>query len=199
MVNTTIGVILLLLVVILFALYYHHKKRRVDVYADGFVFTDWRRSLVFRWDDVREVYASPIYRNTSCGYRSNLIVNWLYTVHNRKDGEKVKISGLEGVGSLGQAIQTEVSKWLLPWAMDAYHAGDNVRFGSQLGLSKRGIHVGESVLSWPDVEAVNLNRDNAVTIRQKGKRTPWKYIGGDKVANPEVLKGMISRVGGRQG
>ena len=114
MINAIIGGIMLLLTVILFALYYHHKNRRVDVYADGFVFTDWRASLAFRWDDVREVYASPIYRKTSRGYRTSQIVNWMYTVHRKKDGAKAKIGGLEGMGSLGQFIQAEVSKRLLP-------------------------------------------------------------------------------------
>ena len=196
-VNTTIGVVLLLLDVILLALAYHHKNRRVDVHADGFVFTDWRRNLAVRWDDVKEVYASPIYRQTSRGYRSSRIINWTYAVH-RNDGQKARIGGLEGMGELGATIQARVSKRLLPQAIGAYRAGEDVAFGPRLGLSQQGVRVGEKLLPWSDVAKVNLNRDNAVTIQQKGKRLPWKQINSHKVANPMVLKAMLSRIGRRQ-
>ena len=82
--------------------------------------------------------------------------------------------------------------------MDAYQAGDDVRFGPRLGLSKRGVRVGEKLLPWPDVAKVNLNRHNGVMILQEDKRMPWKQISSDKVANPMVLKAMIVRVSRRQ-
>ena len=172
MINAIIGGTLILLVVILCTLYYHHKNHQMDLYADGFVFTDWLKSLAFRWDDVTEVYASPVYRNTTRGYRSNRIVSWIYTVH-RDDGKKVRISGLEGVGGLGRIIQSEVSKRVLPQAVDAYQAGSDVQFGPRLGLSQQGICVGAEVLPWADVARIRLDQDNAVTILQRGKRMPW--------------------------
>jgi hypothetical protein len=189
-VNTTLGVTMILLSVVLFALAYYHKHRRVDVYMNGFVFTGWRRSLTFPWDDVREVYISPVYRR-SRGYSQ--IVNWTYSVHGQ-DGKNVKISGLEGMDDLGQIIQIEVGRRLLPQAMAAYQAGNDVRFGPKLSLSQKGVRVGKKLLLWPDVADVNLNRDYTVMIRQKGKRMLWKRMSSGKVANPMVLKALLDRI-----
>lgn len=194
MINAIIGGTLILLAVVLFVLYYHHKNRQADLYAYGFVFTDWLRGLTFRWDDVTEVYASPIYRNTARGYRSNLIVNWIYTVH-RNDGKKVKITGLEGMSGLGKIIQAEVSKQMLPQIVDAYQAGDNVPFGPRLCLSQHGVRVGNKLLPWDQVAGVKLDQYNAVTILQKGKRVPWKRISSDKVANSFLLESLIHKTG----
>jgi hypothetical protein len=196
-INTTISVVLLLLAVILFALYYHHKKRRVDVYADGFIFADWRRSLVVHWNAVSELYASPVVRQTSRGYRSDRIVNWIYTIHTNT-GEKARLGGLTGIGELGATIQARVLKRLLPRAIAAYQAGDDVPFGPRLGLSQQGVRVGDRTLPWSDVAKVDLSRDNGVTIRQTGRRMPWKRVNGHKVANPMVLKALLSRFGRRQ-
>ncbi len=192
-VNAVIGALLLLVSVILFALYYHHKRRRVDLYTDGLLLTDWRRSRAIRWDDVTEVYASPVYRRTTRGYSHRRIVNWIYHVHTR-DGERVKIGGLEGMGSLGRVIQEEITKRLLPQALDAYQAGDEVRFGPQLRLSQRGVAVGAKRLDWADIATVNLDQHNHVMILKKGQRLPWKQLGSDKVANPTVLKGILGRL-----
>ena len=193
MINAVIGGTLILLAVILFVLYYHHKHRQVDVYADGFVFTDWLKSLAFRWDDVTEVYASPVYRNTARGYRSDRIASWIYVVH-RNDGKKVRITGLEGVGGLGKIIQSEVSKRMLPQVVDAYQAGSDVRFGPQLSLSQQGICVGGKLLPWANVGRVKLDQYNAVIILQKGKRMPWKRISSDKVANSLLLETTLNKI-----
>jgi hypothetical protein len=196
-VNTTIGVVLLLLAVILFALCYHHKKRRVDVYADGFLFADWRQSVAIHWNDVSEVYASPVYTQTTRGYRSTRIVNWIYTIHTN-DGARARLSGLVGMNELGATIQTRTSRRLLPQALVAYRAGDDVLFGPRLGLSQQGVRVGNRVLPWSDVARVDLSQDNTVTIRQTGRRMPWKRIDGARVANPMVLRALLARTGGRQ-
>ncbi len=193
MINAVIGGTLILLAVILCVLYYHHKSRQVDVYAEGFVFTDWFRSLAFRWDDVTEVYASPIYRNTTRGYRSNRIASWLYVVH-RNDGKKVRITGMTSVKALGKTIQSEVSRRLLPQVVDAYQAGDDVRFGPRLGLSQQGVRVGAKSLPWSQVARMKLDQDNVVTILQKGKRMPWKRISSAKVANPLMLETMLNKI-----
>jgi hypothetical protein len=68
-----------------------------------------------------------------------------------------------------------------------------VRFGPRLSLSQQGVRVGKKLLPWPDVARVNLGRDNAVTIWQKGKRMPWKRLNSGNVANPMVLKALLDR------
>ncbi|MCP4539365.1 MAG: hypothetical protein GY832_19690 [Chloroflexi bacterium] len=193
MINAIIGGTMILLSVIFYAIHYHHENRQVDLYADGFVSTDWLKSLAFRWDDVTEVYTSPIYRNTSRGYSTGRIANWIYTVH-RNDGKKTKLSGLQGVSALGKVIQSEVSKRALPKAVDAYQAGDDVRFGPQFSVSQQGLRVGGNLLPWNQVAKVNLGKDNAVTILKKGKRLPWKRIGGHKMANPLMFQSMLYKI-----
>lgn len=193
MIGAALGLFTLLLTALLGALYYDHKTRRVDVYADGFVYTGWRKSLTFCWDDVSQVYTSPVYTgNMTRGYRSSRVANWIYTVH-RNDGAKAKVGGLEGMRELGQIIQTEVTNRLLPPAIEAYRAGDEVAFGPRLGLSQQGVRVGEKLLPWADVAEVQLGQDNRVTILQQGKRLPWKSIGSHRVGNPWVLKALLNR------
>lgn len=200
MTNSIIGSMMVLLVVALFVLYYHHKHRSVVVYTEGFVITDWRKRVTFRWEDVRELYITPVYGKAAGGYTSNRIVNWIYTVYGKhtvygkQEGQRVKISGLEGIQELGGILQTEVSEWLLPQAMEAYLRGDTVSFGPQLSLSQRGIHVGEKLLPWPDAAEVKLTSQYTVMVLQKGQRMPWKSINSDQVANPMVLKALLSRI-----
>jgi hypothetical protein len=193
MIGAALGLFTLLLTAFLGALYYDHKTRRVNVYADGLVYTSWWKSLTFHWDDVSQVYTSPVYYgNMTRGYRSSRVANWIYTVH-RNDGEKAKVGGLEEMRELGQIIQTEVTNRLLPPAIEAYRAGDEVEFGPRLGLGQQGVRVSDKLLPWSDVAEVRLDQDNRVTILKQGKRLPWKFVGSDQVANPWVLKALLNR------
>lgn len=188
-----IGLFGLLLVAFLAALYYTHQKRRVEVYANGFVFNNWRTSLVFRWDEVTEVYGFPVYGKTGGGYRSSRVANWMCIVC-RNDGQQAKFGGLEKIGELGQTIQVEVAKRILPQAIETYQRGGSVQFGSQLSLSQQGLSDGKKLLPWSEITEVKLDRQNAVTIMQKGARMPWKYLTGHQVSNPLLFKAIIDKL-----
>jgi hypothetical protein len=192
-INTSLGLFMLLMAILFFVYHRYHTRLRAVVYTEGFVFSDWRKSLACRWDEATEVYESitHVYHQTSgrLGPR-----RWEYTVY-RSDGQRIKIAGLEEIIQLGQTLKTEISKRVLHKAVEIYQAGGTVWFGTKLNLSQQGISDGEKTLPWHEVEEVKLGEENnAVTIKQKGRRRSWKSIVGSQVANAWVLKMMVDRI-----
>jgi len=192
-ISASLGLFMLLMAVFFFVYHRYHTSLRVAVYADGFVSSDWHESLVCRWDEATEVYESItyVYRQTSDrpGPR-----RWAYTVY-RADGQRIQIAGLEGIIPLGQTLKTEISKRVLHKAVKVYQAGGIVWFGPKLHISQQGVSDGDRTLPWHDVEEVRLSEvNNAVTVRQKGRRRSWKHIVGSQVGNAWVLKTMVDRI-----
>ncbi len=194
-INASLGLFMLLLAVFFFVYHRYHTSLRVAVYTDGFIFSDWRRSLACRWDEAVEVYESitRVYHRTTDTLRPGPR-RWEYVVY-RADGQRIKIAGLEGIVQLGQTLKTEILKRVLHRAVETYRAGGTVWFGPKLNLSQRGIGAGGETLPWREVAEVEVSeRDNAVTVKQKGKRKGWKHVVGSRVANAWVLKVMVDRI-----
>ncbi|RMF03059.1 MAG: hypothetical protein D6768_06775 [Chloroflexi bacterium] len=186
-IGLTVGLFALLAAAVLGALFYYHISRKVELFTNGFVYADWRSKLVFRWDAITEVYVTPrYYKNQS------RIINWMITVR-RNDGQQAEIGGLEYVSRLGQLIQTEVAKHLLPQTLKAYQSGQKVQFGPQLSLSLEGVHSDKKTLPWPQVADIKLDGRNNVIILQKDKQMPWDQIRSDRVGNPLILKAILNK------
>lgn len=186
-IGLSVGLLALLAAAVLGALFYYHISRKAELFTNGFVYADWRSKLVFRWDTIAEVYVTPrFYKNQS------RIINWMITVR-RNDGQQAEIGGLENVNQLGQLIQTEVAKRLLPQALKAYQSGQKVQFGPQLSLSLEGVHSDKNTLPWPQVAGIKLDRRNNVIILQKDKRMPWEQIRSNRVGNPLILKAILNK------
>ena len=109
-INASLGLFMLLLAVFFFVYHRYHTSLRVAVYADGFVSSDWRKSLACRWDEAVEVRESitRVYHRTTDTIRPGPR-RWEYVVY-RADGQRIKIAGLEGIVQLGQTLKTEISK-----------------------------------------------------------------------------------------
>lgn len=195
LINAILGLFAFVLTAVFGALYYTQMKNRVDLYAGGFVHTDWRKSLTIRWEDVTEVYEMPMYyrRTGAVDYHSRHIINYLYTV-KRGDGHVAKFGGLENIAQLGKAIEAASNNLIWPRVVKTFDAGGNVSFGSQLSISQKGVKYGNSSLFWTDVADVRVDSNNDVAILQKDKRMPWKVIAGNKIANPSILKMLIGKI-----
>ena len=164
-------------------------KASVEVYEDGFVFTDRRgRRMPYRWDDVSEVYEMITYRDSS---RRRHPRWWTYTVY-RSDGQRAKLdNAIKDARSLGATVQQQVGKRLLPRAFEAYKQGESVSFGPKIGLRQKGLVLGEDILPWEDVERIRFTSLKSVEIHRKDKRGAWKTVFHPKIANYPTFKALL--------
>jgi hypothetical protein len=185
-----IGCFTLLLGVGTFIGYRGQLKMSAEVYADGFVFTNWRgRSDVFRWDEIVEVYEF-VNKHREAGGR----VTRTYTVC-RTGGQRARLNtAIQDVERLGRVIQTETRRRLLPRAIAAYRAGETVAFGPKIGLNRRGLISGHRTLPWSQVSEIRFSRAGDVWIGQEERRAAWQFVLHARVANYSVLRTMVKRV-----
>jgi hypothetical protein len=101
MISVILGAVFIVIALALLALYISHKKQRVDLHANGVIVTTWRGSTALTWDEIMEVRKQPIYG------RSRTAVNWNYTLVEF-DGRKTHFRGLDGVTTLGRAVERGV-------------------------------------------------------------------------------------------
>jgi hypothetical protein len=183
------GLLLFLVAVGLYLAYRGQLRMGVEVYDDGFVFTNRRNQRrVCRWDDVTEVYESIIYRDPG---RRMGIIGRKCTVY-QADGQRIKLGvAIQNSDNLGATIQAEVSKRLLPRVIETYEAGGTVAFGPELALSQQGLISGHEMLPWDAVADIKFDRWQGVRISQQEKRRPWKSIMHSRIANYFVKKYTI--------
>jgi len=184
------GLLLFLVAVGLYLAYRGQLRIGVEVYDDGFVFTNRRNQrCVCRWDDVTEVYESIIYRDPG---RRTGIIGRKCTVY-QTDGQRIKLGvAIQNSDKLGVTIQAEVRKRLLPRAIETYKAGGTVAFGPELALSQQGLTSGQKMLPWNEVAEIRLRP--GIRISQKGKRGPWKSIMHSRIANYSVLRKLVETI-----
>ena len=184
------GLLLFLVAAGLYFAYRSQLRMKVEVYDDGFVFTNRRNQRhVCRWDDVTEVYESIIYRDPG---RRTGIIGRKCTVY-QTGGQRIKLGvAIQNSNNLGLTIQAEVRKRLLPRAIETYKTGATVAFGPELALSQQGLISGQEMLPWDEVAEIRLRM--GVRISQKGKRRPWKSVMHSKVANYSVLRKLVEAI-----
>jgi len=167
------------------------RTLRVLVFPDGLVHTRGAKTNVFRWDEIESVWESaqkarPTSRTV---YRAYTIVD--------HDGRKAVLTGdFVGVKALGDTIQREVSERLLPHALEAFEAGETVRFG-KLSLSNEGLSNGRETVPWDQVEEVKLER-GTITVRKEGKWLSWANVTVGGTPNVFVFLTMVDRIVGVQ-
>ena len=183
------GLLLFLVAAGLYSVYRGQLRIGFEVYDDGLIFTNRRgQRCVYRWDDVTEVYESIIYRNPR--YRTG-IIGRKCTVY-QTDGQRIKLGvAIQNSNSLGQTIQAEVCKRLLPRAIETCKAGGTVAFGPELALSQQGLTSGRKTLPWGAVADIKFGRWRGVRISQEGKQRPWKSVMHSRIANYLVLREML--------
>lgn len=173
-----------------FLAYRGQLKMAAVVYADGFVFANWRgQHSVFLWDDVTEVYESANYFNSR-----NRPASWTYVVY-QGNGRHVKLnSAIQDVARLGHTVQAEARERMLPRAIRAYRAGETVAFGPKIGFNRHGLVSGQKTLDWDQVTEIQFSESGDVWIGQKEQRGAWLVVIHALVANYTLFKMMIRRI-----
>lgn len=181
------GLISCLLGVLWFVLSKRQSDLRVLVFPEGLSYTKRGKTDIIRWDDVATVKQN-ITRHQQGG------TTHVYTVQ-LTDGRKHTFSdGLAGVQNLGNTIQQEVTRRILPRAVEAYGAGETIPFG-KVSISKDGITRGKETLSWDQIKGVKLDR-GVISIKKEAKWLRWSSVRVAETPNVFVLLAIVDRIVG---
>ncbi len=164
---------------------------RVYLFEGGLVRAHRKNFLVVPWDDVEfvwqsitEHYYNGAYTGTTYHYSLQLY-----------DGAYVKLgNNLKGIKDLGEEVMHQTSQALHPKLMTRYNKGKVVDFG-KLGISKDGLHYGDSFLKWKEIDAVKIQQ-GAISVSKRGKWFNWCNIAASQVPNLWVFLSMVDEVKG---
>jgi hypothetical protein len=137
------------------------------------------KTSVYRWDDIGAVWQQITKRYVNGVYTGT---THLYTLR-RYDGEQIKLNDSLGkVEELGNLVQNETFKRLMPKAIATYNAGGTVVFG-KISVSPQGISNGKETLPWTEVKGVTIDR-GMISVSKQGK---WLRWASDTAANTPNL------------
>ncbi len=170
---------------------------RVYQFSNGLIRAKGHQAEVIRWDQVISVVQNVRRRGTYYflgGVIGAAIASsrssHSFTVQ-RSDGASFKFNGiLKNVAQLGQNIQQAVTQQHMPRAIAAFNAGSQVNFGP-LTVSTQGLSNGREVLSWNQVQSVDL-KQGQVIVRKVGKTFNWASLNISQVPNLLVFMGLVN-------
>jgi hypothetical protein len=111
-----------------------------------------------------------------------------------RDGRTLRLGCLRGLDRLGQTIERESCRCLLPKAVQRFEAGEVVDFGV-LRVSREGFSKGSHTQPWADVTGIEFDRDGWLTIGSKGQPWPmWIVVSPAKVVNLAVLLALLGEI-----
>lgn len=159
---------------------------RVWLYPEGFAHFHGGRVNVFRWEGITEVYQSMQHT-----HRMGRAVQRIYTVRSRDGKQSVLTGELGGIAALGEHIQEQVTRRMLPRSLAAYNAGETQSF-KNLRLDREGLTYRGKSLPWSEVEEVRIDR-GALTIRAKGRRAAWASLTASGTPNLPTLLALLDK------
>lgn len=166
-----------------------YRAWRVYVCADGFIFKRGRTIDAFRWDQIEAMWQAVTkhYRN-----RVYMGTSYKYTIR-RQDGVQVVFDNkLAHVEQLGKILSRQIMHCLWPQTMSAYRAGHTIPFGP-FSVSLQGVSNGKELLSWSEVEDMNV-RQGRVVIRKEGKWRDWSPVMVRRIPNMFVFMALVQYI-----
>jgi hypothetical protein len=154
------------------------------LFPDALARTGSGEPEVFRWSDVKEVYA---WINPIVG-KHRLVA---------QDGRKVEInSSVKDGRQLGLTVQQTLFDRMLPMAEKSFQAGETLSFGP-LRLDRNSLYYKTKRLTWDEIEQVSL-RYNAHTrsvqfeVKTAGSvLLPWCIVRTQDIPNLDVFKKLV--------
>jgi len=171
--------------------YLRYRQVHVKLFADGFSRERDGKTETVRWDDIAAVWQSVTKRYTNGIYTGTTHV---YTLKTGDGRTFIFNDQLKKVEKLGQTAINEVSNRKFPGAVALYNNGATVQFGP-VAISKVGLTKGDQTLSWPEIEAVNLNK-GYLNVKKRGKWLKFANVPVSSIPNVFVLVAMIDRIVG---
>jgi hypothetical protein len=164
---------------------------RVLVFADGLSYTARGKTEICRWDDITEVvqqvtkhYTNGIYTGTT----------HIYTVRRTGAPELKLNDALDNVEQLGNEVQQQAYRRLMPRAIETFRSGGVVQFG-KLKVSQQGLSNGKETLPWSEVKGVKLE-GGVVSVAKQGKWLNWASATVAQTPNIFVFAGLVDAIVG---
>lgn len=167
------------------------RDSRINVFQNGMVRTIAGMDKVVRWDDITAIWQSITHHKSS---GITVQTTHLYTIL-LSNGEKLKFSDdVKNVEQLGNMIQQEVVKRLLPKAAETLKSGGTVNFG-KLSVSPQGLSNSRETIPWDQVQKVSINH-GYITVRKQGKLLNWSHITVAATPNVFVFLSLVDQIVG---
>lgn len=165
------------------------QKDRVVVFDTGLVRASGSKNEVVRWDELATVF-QDITHYYRYGVRTR--TRHVYTLFTRDNRKVLLTDSIVNVEALGNTIQQEVTRRLLPQYTQAYNSGGSVTFG-RFTLNKAGLSYGGETIPWEQVEAVNINQGR-ISVRKQGKWLNWAGQNASSVPNLIVFLTLVDQI-----
>lgn len=144
------------------------RDLRVIVMPDGFVLSRGSDDSIVRWGEIEAIWESATtYKN----YGIKLKTIYRYTIQLQDSRKIVFTDTVKDIEKLGQTIQREVTRQLLPQALRALNYGQSFDFG-KIGVSRYGITISKKTTPWEEIRNVEVS-DGFISVARVGKPLNW--------------------------
>lgn len=165
-------------------------SKRVLIFRDGLSYTQQDQTSVVGWQDIEFVWQDETDHRDRYGIVTRIRE---YTI-DTKSGTRLQFtSDLKDAEKLGDTLQQEVTRRLLPGALKTIEAGGTLDFNTVL-ISQYGISRHQETASWLDIEKVTVH-NGVVQIKKKDKRSTWVSFRADQMPNLFVFLLLVKRLG----
>lgn len=149
---------------------------------------------VLRWDEIETIWQTS---ERSLG--TLYIKNQSYRIRSH-DGDVLTLRGQNRPRSphnnsknLDEIIEEQFTRRLLPFHLADYQAGQTLTFGP-LNVNRDGINVHASQLSWEQIAAISLVKDQRLVIYKTGEKPEiWAQLTAFKIPNLSILLALLRR------
>jgi hypothetical protein len=167
---------------------------KVVLHEGGIVHMRHGKKRIISWFEIKNVWQQITEHYTNGAYTGT---SYVYTLQLDDGSRFVYTNNMLGqVEKLGKAILDKTAQAIYPLAMMAYEKGQVVDFGT-LGVSKKGLYYGSSLLKWREIDAVKINA-GYISVSKRGKWFNWCNIAASSVPNLLIFLAMVNQIVGVQ-
>jgi len=171
-----------------YLLYYSFRLRafRFLLLDGGMIYVKCDQIIVCRWKEVKSVWQNIWQIKNGLPNQ----INYRYTVLLHDETVFTLNNDIETDGSLGMAIQAEITRYMLPQALESINEGLSLTFGP-LTINQEGVLVRwRSLLPWDMVHDYGLDQ-GVFWIRELGYRGAWTQVRSKKIPNLHLLLALV--------
>jgi hypothetical protein len=169
--------------------FFSNLGRRVLVFPAGLVASAGGKTDVIRWEQIAGVWQSVTKQYVN-GVPTG--TQRIYTIQTAT-GRRLKFTNAYGkVANLGETIQNETFKRMMPAAVAAYNAGGVVAFGP-LSVSPQGLSNSKETLPWSQIKGVQISR-GYISVNKQGKWLAWSSQPVAKIPNVFVFLTLVDNI-----
>lgn len=157
------------------------RERGAILFKNGVVVLQRDGTRIVPFEDIAAVW----YELTRVAVEGiPVTLSHTYTLDLR-DGERIKLTGVERIDQLGGEVQSATAEFLIPKFAAAWMAGQVVEFGP-IHFRPDGIRHGRNLLPWKFVDSVQVN-EGMVQVKKEGAWFDWASVSVASVPNFHVI------------